>query len=73
MTIVSFSIPDEMKKNMDLSREINWSEVARAAIKVKLIQLKLLRTLNTKSDMTESDALEIGEKINKSLHKRFIE
>jgi len=71
MPIITLSIPDEMKKEMDSSREINWSEVARVAIRTKLAQLKILKVITAKSELTEKDALEIGRKINKSLHKRL--
>ncbi|MBI3034086.1 hypothetical protein HYY72_02910 [Candidatus Woesearchaeota archaeon] len=54
---------------MDELREINWSEVARAAIKSKVAQLKILKTISAKSNLTEKDALELGRKINKSLHE----
>jgi hypothetical protein len=70
MPIITLSIPEEMKKEMEESREINWSEVARKAIKIKLSQLKILKAITAKSELTENDALEIGRKINKSLHKR---
>ncbi|MFC1682371.1 hypothetical protein ACFL0X_02020 [Nanoarchaeota archaeon] len=71
MSIITLSIPEEMKKEMNNSKEMNWSEVARAAIKVKLAQLKILKAITAKSELTEKDALEIGRKINKSLHERL--
>ena len=36
MPTITLSVPEELKHEMDQSREINWSEVARAAIKTKL-------------------------------------
>ena len=56
---------------MDESREINWSEVARVAIKNKVAQLKILKQITSKSKLTENDALELGRRINKSLHQRY--
>ncbi|MBU2634515.1 MAG: hypothetical protein KJ674_04700 [Nanoarchaeota archaeon] len=56
---------------MEESREINWSEVARTAIKSKVAQLRILKTISKKSKLTEKDALELGRKINKSLHERY--
>jgi len=50
--------------------QLNWSEVAREAIKEKVSKLKLLNAIASKSSLTEKDALEIGRKINKALHKR---
>ncbi len=53
------------------NQEINWSEVARTAIKSKTAQLKILKTISAKSKPTEKDALELGRKINKLLHENI--
>jgi len=71
MPNMTLSIPEELKQDMDESKEINWSEVARSAIKTKVTQLKILKTISAKSKLTEKDALELGRKINKSLYKRY--
>ena len=71
MPKITPSVPENLKKKMDKSKEINWSEVARAAIKIKVAQLKILKAISARSKITEEDALEIGRKINKSLHKRL--
>ena len=72
MPTITLSVPEDLKKEMDESREINWSEVARVAIKNKVAQLKILKQITSKSKLTENDALELGRKINKSLHQRYI-
>lgn len=69
---MTLSIPENLKKEMDNSKEINWSEVARVAIKNKIAQLKILKAISTKSKLNEKDALELGRKINKSLHENLI-
>ena len=71
MPTITLAVPQEMKTEMDESKEINWSEVARSAIKDKLAQLKILKQIAAKSQLTEKDALVLGRKINKSLHKRY--
>ncbi|MBW2975013.1 hypothetical protein KY366_04820 [Candidatus Woesearchaeota archaeon] len=71
MPTITLSVPEELKRDMDQSREINWSEVARAAIKSKVAQLRILKAISAKSKLTEKDALELGRKINKSLHQRY--
>lgn len=70
MPTITLSVPKDLKKEMEESREINWSEVARVAIRNKVAQMKLLKTISSKSKLTEKDALELGRKINESLHKR---
>ena len=71
MPTITLSVPEELKKEMDESAEINWSEVAREAIRTKVAQLKILKSICAKSQLTEKDALELGKKINESLHKRY--
>lgn len=71
MPTITLSVPDDLKKEMEESREINWSEVARAAIRTKVAQLKILKSITAKSKLTEEDALELGRKISKSLHRRY--
>ncbi len=71
MPTITLSIPDEMKQAMDEAKVINWSAVAREAINEKLNQLRILKTIMSKSKLTEKDALELGKKINKSLHERL--
>lgn len=56
---------------MDQFPEINWSEVARCAIKEKVADLTLLKEFTSKSELTEKDALELGRKVNKALAKRY--
>lgn len=71
MPTITLAIPQEMKEEMDASKEINWSEVARSAIRDKLAQLTILKQIVAKSQLSEKDALLLGRKINSSLHKRY--
>lgn len=71
MVSITLSVPEELKRDMDTCPEMNWSEVARAAIKTKVAELKILKAIAAKSKLTEKDALALGRKINESLHKRF--
>jgi len=71
MPTITLSVPEDLKREMDESKEINWSEVARAAIRTKVSQLRILKAISAKSKLTEKDALELGRKINKSLHERL--
>src|SRR3989344_3430426 len=70
MPTITLAVPEDLKREMDASPEMNWSEVARAAIREKVAQLTLLRSISAKSKLTEKDALELGRRINKSLHTR---
>lgn len=71
MPTITLSVPEDLKTEMDKSKEINWSEVARQAIKEKIAQLRILKKIASKSKLTEKDALEIGRKIKTAMHKKY--
>ncbi len=73
MPTITLSVPSDLKKEMDKSKFINWSEVAREAIRERVAQLAVLNAITAKSKLTEKDALEIGRKIKKSMHERYKE
>ena len=70
---MTLSIPKNLKKEMELYPEINWSAVAREAIKKKIHILQEMNNILSKSKLTEDDALYFGKKINKKAAKRFRE
>lgn len=71
MVNITLSIPEELKKEMEEFPEINWSEVARQAIREKASQLVVLKSIASKSKLTGKDAMELGRTINSSLHKEY--
>ena len=71
MVNITLSVPEELKKEMDEIPDINWSEVARTAIKNKILLLKRFKEFTRESILTEKDALELGRKVNRSLVKRY--
>lgn len=73
MVSMTLSIPKEIKKEMELYPEINWSAVARAAILRKIEILKEMDKILEKSNLTEEDALALGRKITKKAAQRFRE
>lgn len=73
MPIITLSIPEDLKKEMDKTKFINWSEVAREAIRERITQLRILDSIAKKSKLTEQDAIEIGRKIKKSMWKKYQE
>ncbi len=72
MVSVTLAVPEEMKSEMDKHPEMNWSEIARQAFREKLMILKRMDEILSKSKLTEKDALEIGKKVNKTVAKRFL-
>ena len=73
MVNITLAVPQELKKEMDRHPEVNWSEVARQAIREKILLLRKMDTLLEKSKLTEKGAVELGRKVNKALAKRYNE
>ena len=71
MPTITLSVPEDLKQEMEESKFINWSEVAREAILQKITELALLKSIVAKSKLSEKDAIEIGNKISESLHKKY--
>ena len=72
MPSLTLSIPEDLKREMDGHKFINWSEVAREAIRERLESLNILNSIAAKSKLTEKDALELGRKIKHSMHLRMV-
>jgi len=72
MVNITLSIPEELKSEMEKFPEINWSEVARAAIRKKAILLREFNNLLKENEFTEEDAIELGRKINKKASKEIL-
>ncbi len=71
MATLTLAVPDNLKKEMELFPELNWSEIAREAISEKVAEYKLFKSIVAKSKLNEKDALEIGAKINEGLYKEY--
>ena len=70
MTNLTLSIPDDLKVKMNHFPEINWSEVARQAIREKTRVLEQMQQLLSRSTLTEQDALKIGREIKRRMWKK---
>ena len=71
MVSITLSVPEELKKEMDQFKEMNWSEVARRAIIQKIEFLKLFEQATKNSTFTEKDAIRLGRKVNERMAKRY--
>ena len=65
MASLTLAIPMGLKYEMDEFKYINWSEVARAAIIDKVLLLKKMDKLLSKSTLTEEDTVKYGRLIKK--------
>ena len=70
MVSITLSVSEELKNEMERFPEMNWSAVARQAIKKKVILLKKFREFSKESELTEEDALKLGKEVNRALAKK---
>ena len=66
MPNVTVSVDDALKDQMDDHPEINWSEVARQAIREKIHDLEVMEQLVEGSELTEEDIDELAAKIDRA-------
>jgi len=71
MVSMTLSVSEELKQEMDNFKEINWSEIAREAIKQRLILLEKFKKFTKNSEITEKDALKWGKEVSKAVSKRL--
>lgn len=70
MVSITLSVSEKLKKEMEDFPEMNWSEVARQAIKKKIFIMRKFQEFSKESELTEEDALILGKKVNKVVAKR---
>lgn len=73
MVSITLAVPENLKSAMDTFPEINWSAVAREAIKKKVLMLKKFKQFTKDSEFTEEDALQFGREVSTKAMKRHKE
>ena len=71
MVSITLSVPTDLKREMDKFDDINWSAVARKAIKKRIEMMKKFKEFITDSSMTEEDALVLGRKVSEAVSKKY--
>lgn len=73
MASLTLAISEELKKKMEKHKEINWSEIARQAIKQKLELLAKMDELLKNSELTETETIKLGRRVNKKITEKLHE
>ena len=68
---MTLAIPEELKKEMDGMKFINWSEIAREAFKKQIDEYTLFKQIVSKSKLTQKDADKLSKKVNHAASERF--
>ena len=66
MANLTFSIPEELHREMRAHPEIKWAEVARRAFRDHLDKLELYDHLLKSSKLTQADAVRLGREIRQA-------
>ncbi len=72
MVSITLSVPKELKRDMDDFEDINWSAVAREAIKKRVLLLKQFKQFTKESTFTEEDALRLGRETDRKVSRRLM-
>ena len=70
MPNMTLAIPEDLKEKMDRFQEINWSEVARQAIREKTVILERMNQLLAKSTLDDVTIESHAAKIKKSVSRK---
>ncbi len=73
MATLSVAVPEDLKEKMSGLEEVNWSAVARKAFEEKVKEIEFMKRMANKSKLTEKDAKEISDSINRNMAKKFRE
>ncbi|MFH1255799.1 MAG: hypothetical protein V1494_00765 [Candidatus Diapherotrites archaeon] len=71
MASITLSVPEELKREMSMFPELNWSAVARKAIVEKIRLLEKLDKALSKSRLSEEDTIALGRKVKRAVSKKF--
>jgi hypothetical protein len=66
MPNVTVSVDDSLKEQMEDHPEINWSEVARQAIREKIHDLEVMEELVEGSNLAQEDVDELAAQIDRA-------
>jgi len=67
---MTLAVPEELHEMMKKHNEIKWSEIARQALWNHAKKLELMNKILSKSNLSEKDAEEIGNKIKQEIAKK---
>lgn len=71
MPTMTLAVTEDLYDIIKRHNEVKWSEIARRAMWEYAKKLELLDRLTEKSELTESDVMEIDKSIKKSLAKHY--
>ena len=71
MEVLKVPLPEELRQEMKEFPEQEWQTAIRKFLKQEVKKMLELRKTVARSQLKEKDAIELADKVNKSLSKRF--
>ena len=71
MAEIVVRVPEDLKAQMERAPGVDWSKVARDAIRERASKLAQLKAVASRSRLTEKDAMELGKVVSRGLHGRY--
>jgi hypothetical protein len=68
---MTLALDEKLKREMKKFPEINWSEVARIAIRRKILLLSELDDLLKDSEITKEDSIVLSRKLKRAVRKKL--
>jgi hypothetical protein len=65
MPNMTFAVPDDLHRQIRRHKEVRWSEIARRALAREVNRLNIYDRLLARSELTETDAIELGQAIRR--------
>jgi len=65
MPNMTFSVPEELHREIRKHKDVRWSEIARRALAREVNRLRIYDRLLAHSELTEADAVAIGRSIRR--------
>jgi hypothetical protein len=65
MPNMTFSVPEELHREIRRHKDVRWAEIARRALAREINRLHIYDRLLAKSKLTEEDAIELGRLIRR--------
>ncbi len=71
MEVLKVPLPEELRQEMKEFPEQEWQTAIRKFLKQEVKKMLELRKTVARSQLKEKDAIELADKVNESLSKRF--
>lgn len=69
--VLRMQVPEDLASELREISEVEWSLVINKLMREKLLRLVRLEKIIKRSELSEAKALEISDKLNESLAKRY--